>query len=65
MRIESELFIYLTPFFFVVGTIYGFLVHWGEPGGFLAHYLTGGLSGMIGAYLALRPLYGKASRFTP
>jgi hypothetical protein len=52
VKVESGLFIYLTPFFFVVGTVYGFLVDWGEPVGFLALFLTGGLSGMVGAYLA-------------
>ena len=52
MRVESGLFIYLTPFFLVVGTVYGFFAEWSEPVGFLALYLTGGLSGVIGAYLA-------------
>ncbi|MBG6225541.1 4-hydroxybenzoate polyprenyltransferase [Arthrobacter sp. CAN_A2] len=51
MRIETKLFTYLTPFFLLVGTVYGFLVEWTEPVGFLALYLTAGLSGMIGFYL--------------
>ncbi|TYC99359.1 cytochrome c oxidase subunit 4 [Arthrobacter echini] len=51
MKIETKLFTYLTPFFFLVGTVYGVLVEWQEPVGFLALYLSGGLSGMIGFYL--------------
>lgn len=53
MKVETKLFTYLMPFFFLVGTVYGFLVEWMEPVGFLALYLTGGLSGMIGFYLAV------------
>ena len=52
MRIETKLFVYMTPFFLLVGTVYGFLVEWSEPVGFLALFLTAGLSGMIGFYLA-------------
>ncbi|THJ67112.1 cytochrome c oxidase subunit 4 [Arthrobacter echini] len=52
MKIEAKLFSLLMPFFFLVGTVYGFLVEWTEPVGFLALYLTGGLAGMIGFYLA-------------
>lgn len=52
MKIETKVFSLLVPFFFLVGTVYGFLVQWTEPVGFLALYLCGGLAGMIGFYLA-------------
>jgi hypothetical protein len=51
VKIETRLFSLLAPFFFLVGTIYGFLVEWKEPVGFLGLYLTGGLALMIGFYL--------------
>ncbi|MHA7207845.1 cytochrome c oxidase subunit 4 [Arthrobacter sp. MDT1-65] len=52
MKIEKNLFLYGVPFFLLVATVYGFLVEWSEPVGFLALYLTAGLAGMIGFYLA-------------
>ena len=51
MKLETKLFVYLTPFFLLIGTIYGFLVEWTEPVGFLALYLTGGVTAMVGFYL--------------
>lgn len=51
MKIETNLFAYMVPFFAVVATVYGFMVDWQEPVGFLALYLTAGLVGMIGFYL--------------
>lgn len=51
MKLETKLFVYLSPFFILVGTVYGFLVEWSEPVGFLALYLTGGLTAMVGFYL--------------
>lgn len=52
MKIETNLFVYMMPFFLIVGTVYGFMVEWQEHVGFLALWLTGGLSGMIGFYFA-------------
>ena len=51
VQLETGLFVYLSPFFFLVGTVYGFLIEWSEPVGFLALYLTGGLTAMVGFYL--------------
>ncbi|MBG6217722.1 hypothetical protein IWX75_002180 [Arthrobacter sp. CAN_A6] len=51
MRVETKLFVYLAPFFALVGTVYGVLVEWQEPVGFLGLFLTAGLAGMIGFYL--------------
>jgi hypothetical protein len=53
VKIETKLFLYLAPFFVVVGVIYGFITEWHEPVGFLGMPLLGGLMAMIGAYLAL------------
>lgn len=53
MKIEIKLFLWLTPFFLVVGVIYGMLTEWEEPVGFLGIPLVGGLMAMVGAYLAL------------
>ncbi|WP_425956866.1 cytochrome c oxidase subunit 4 [Xylanimonas sp. McL0601] len=53
MKTETKLFLYLAPFFVVVGVIYGFVTGWGEPVGFLGMPLLGGLVAMVGAYLAL------------
>lgn len=52
MKVEYKLFIFLTPFFALVGVVYGLWSGW-EPVGSAALLLTAGLSGMIGAYLAL------------
>ncbi len=53
MKIEIKLFLWLTPFFLLVGVIYGFLTEWQEPVGYLGIPLVGGLMAMVGAYLAL------------
>ncbi|MFP3712534.1 cytochrome c oxidase subunit 4 [Puerhibacterium sp. TATVAM-FAB25] len=53
MKIEIKLFLWLTPFFLLVGVIYGLLTEWQEPVGFLGIPLVGGLMAMVGAYLAL------------
>ncbi len=52
MKVEYKLFIFLTPFFALIGVVYGLWSAW-EPVGSAALLLTAGLSGMIGAYLAL------------
>jgi hypothetical protein len=51
VKIEAWLFLALAPFFAIVGTVYGFMGQWHEPVGYLALYLTAGLSLMIGGYL--------------
>jgi Cytochrome c oxidase subunit IV len=51
VKIEAWLFLALAPFFAIVGTVYGFMGAWNEPVGYLALYLTAGLSLMIGGYL--------------
>ena len=52
MKIEARLFLWLTPFFLVVGVIYMLLTD-GEAVGTGALLLTGGLVAMIGFYLNL------------
>ncbi|MDJ0313440.1 cytochrome c oxidase subunit 4 [Arthrobacter sp. H35-D1] len=51
MKVEAWLFLLVGVFFMPVGTVYGFMVDWMEPVGFLALYLVGALCLMIGAYL--------------
>jgi len=51
VKIEAWLFIALAPFFAIVATVYGFMGDWSEHVGYLALYLTAGLSIMIGGYL--------------
>ena len=51
MKVETKLFSYLTPFFLVVGVVYGYLVEWTEPVGYLALFLTAAMSGMIAYYI--------------
>lgn len=51
MKVETKLFAYLTPFFLIVGVVYGYLVDWMEPVGYLALFLTGAMSGMIAFYI--------------
>ena len=51
MKVETKLFAYMTPFFLVVGVVYGYLVEWMEPVGYLALFLTAGMSGMIAFYI--------------
>ncbi|MEL7974703.1 cytochrome c oxidase subunit 4 [Isoptericola sp. F-RaC21] len=53
MKIEIKLFLFLAPFFVLVGVIYGFVTHFQEPVGFLGIPLVGALVAMVGAYLAL------------
>ncbi|CAM3905356.1 cytochrome c oxidase subunit 4 [Isoptericola cucumis] len=53
MKIETKLFLYLAPFFVVVGVIYGFMSDFEEPVGYLGLPLVGALMAMVGAYLAL------------
>lgn len=52
MKFEARLFMYLTPFFLLVGAVYAWLTE-GEAVGTGALLLTGALVGMIGFYLAL------------
>jgi hypothetical protein len=54
VKIEIRLFVWLAPFFVVVGVLYGFFGGWTEPVGYLGIPLVGGLMAMIGAYLALQ-----------
>ncbi|WP_125612158.1 cytochrome c oxidase subunit 4 [Specibacter cremeus] len=51
MKIESWLFMLMGVFFIPVGIVYGFMVNWMEPVGFLGIFLLCGLSFMIGLYL--------------
>ncbi len=53
MKIEIKLFLFLAPFFVLVGVIYGFATHFQEPVGYLGLPLVGALVAMVGAYLAL------------
>ena len=41
----------MAPFFLVVGVVYGYLVEWMEPVGYLALFLTAGMSAMIAFYI--------------
>ena len=52
MKFEAKFFLYLTPFFLVVGGWYAWWSN-GEPVGTAGLLLVGGLMGMIGFYLAL------------
>ncbi|MFC8598605.1 MULTISPECIES: cytochrome c oxidase subunit 4 [unclassified Isoptericola] len=53
MKIEIKLFLFLAPFFVVVGVIYGLVTDFTEPVGYLGIPLVGALMAMVGAYLAL------------
>ncbi|MCK9793323.1 cytochrome c oxidase subunit 4 [Isoptericola sp. 4D.3] len=53
MKIEIKLFLFLAPFFVVVGVVYGLLSDFSEPVGYLGLPLVGALMAMVGAYLAL------------
>lgn len=53
MKIEIKLFLFLAPFFVVVGVLYGLFTGFQEPVGYLGIPLVGGLVAMVGAYLAL------------
>ncbi|WP_024288037.1 cytochrome c oxidase subunit 4 [Cellulomonas sp. KRMCY2] len=52
MKIESRLFLFLAPFFLVIGIVYA-LWSGGEAVGTGALLLTAGLVGMIGFYLSM------------
>lgn len=52
MKVEQRIFLWLAPFFLIVGVVYG-LWSGGEPVGTAALLLVGGLVLMIGGYLAL------------
>ncbi|MDO5752400.1 cytochrome c oxidase subunit 4 [Arthrobacter sp.] len=51
MKVEAWVFLLVGVFFLPVATVYGFMVDWMEPVGFLALYLVGALCLMIGVYL--------------
>lgn len=53
MKIEIKLFLFLAPFFVLVGVAYGFFTDFQEPVGYLGIPLVGALVAMVGAYLAL------------
>ena len=50
MKVEANLFMILTPFFVVVGVVYGIFSGF-EPAGTLCLMLLAGLTGMIAWYL--------------
>lgn len=52
MKIEANLFSYLTPFFLIVAVVYGFMSGWSEPVGTTSLFLTAGLVAMVGWYLS-------------
>ncbi len=52
MKTEAKTFMYLVPWFILVGLIYGLWSGW-EPVGSLAIMLVAGLSLMIGAYFVV------------
>ena len=51
MKIEAKLFLFLSVFFFVMSTIYGFWAGSQEPVGTVGFALTGGLSLIVGSVL--------------
>lgn len=51
MKVESWLFLGGIFFFTPVGIVYGIMVDWKEPVGFLGLFMLSGLSMMIGWYL--------------
>ncbi len=51
MKIESNLFNFLAPFFAAVGIVYGFMTDWKEMVGVTCIFLTMGLVLMVGFYL--------------
>lgn len=52
MKIEAKMFLYLTAFFILIGVIYLILVGDVEPVGAVAILLTGGLTLIVGTFLA-------------
>jgi len=53
VKIEIKLFLFLAPFFVLVGVAYGIFTGFEEPVGYLGIPLVGALVAMVGAYLAL------------
>jgi hypothetical protein len=53
VKVLQRLCFVLAPFFVVMGIIYGFIIHWHEPVGFLAMPALGALMAMLGAYLTV------------
>jgi len=53
VKVETWLFSAGTLFFLPVAVIYGVLTQWQEPAGTTALFLTAGLAGLIGLYLAV------------
>ncbi|SDS43865.1 Cytochrome c oxidase subunit IV [Paraoerskovia marina] len=53
MKVEYKVFLAMTPFYIVVGVIYGIATDWSEPVGIVGLLLTAGLVTMIGLYLVL------------
>ena len=51
MKVESWLFLGGIFFFTPVGIVYGIMVDWSEPVGFLGLFMLAGLSMMVGWYL--------------
>jgi hypothetical protein len=49
----QRLFLLLAPFFVIMGVIYGFIIDWQEPVGFLGMPALGALVAMLGAYLTV------------
>lgn len=64
MKVESWIFIGGTPLFFAFGIVYGVVTDWNEWVGTSCLFLTGGLSVMIGAYLAYTARHIDAARRT-
>jgi hypothetical protein len=60
VKIEIRLFVWLAPFFVVVGVVYGFLTDFAEPVGYLGIPLVGALMAMIGAYLVVQAKHTDA-----
>jgi hypothetical protein len=53
VKVLQRLFLLLAPFFVIMGVIYGFIVDWTDPVGFLGMPALGALVGMLGAYLTV------------
>ncbi|GII98043.1 cytochrome c oxidase subunit IV [Sediminihabitans luteus] len=53
MKTEIKFFLFLAPFFVLMGLIYGFWTDWQEPVGPFGILLSGALVAMVGAYLSL------------
>jgi hypothetical protein len=53
VKVLQRLFLALAPFFVIMGVIYGFIIHWSEPVGFLGMPALGALVAMLGAYFTV------------